>query len=159
MAEPFVGEIRIFGGNFAPIGHAFCNGQLLPIAQNTALFSLLGTIYGGDGKSTFALPNLQNSTPIHQGQGPGLSLRSIGESAGQSTETLQVSEMPSHAHLAGCDSGGGTQPSPANNMWAASAVGRTPPPYYSDATTGLVAMSPSAIGLAGGGQPDRKSVV
>lgn len=98
MSDPFVAEIRMFGGNFAPRGWAQCNGQLLPISQNTALFSLLGTYYGGDGKSTFALPNLQGSVPIGQGQGPGLSDRMLGEQAGASTVTLLTSEIPNHTH-------------------------------------------------------------
>ena len=99
MADPFVAEIRIFGFNFAPTGWALCNGQLLPISQNTALFSLLGTTYGGDGKSTFALPNLQGSAPMHPGQGPGLSLHDLGESGGTETVTLLQSEIPSHNHV------------------------------------------------------------
>jgi microcystin-dependent protein len=98
MADPFVSEIRIFGGNFAPTGWAECNGQLLPISQNTALFSLLGTFYGGDGKSTFALPNLQGSVPMGQGQGQGLSERVIGEIGGTTDVTLLVTEMPVHTH-------------------------------------------------------------
>ncbi len=99
MADPFVAEIRIFPFNFAPRGWAFCDGQLLPISQNTALFSLLGTTYGGDGKSTFALPNMQNNSPMHWGQGPGLSVRFLGESSGSSTVTLLESEIPAHTHL------------------------------------------------------------
>jgi microcystin-dependent protein len=98
MADPFVAEIRIFPFKFAPKGWAFCNGQLLPISQNTALFSLLGTTYGGDGKSTFALPNLQGSAAMHPGQGNGLSLRDLGEMSGAETVTLLVSEMPLHTH-------------------------------------------------------------
>src|SRR5437762_8674523 len=98
MSDPFVAEIRIFPFNFAPRGWAMCNGQLLPISQNTALFSLLGTFYGGDGKSTFALPNLQNSVAINQGQGPGLSLRDLGETGGEQNVTLLMTEMPSHNH-------------------------------------------------------------
>ena len=98
MANPFVAEIRIFAGNFAPKGWALCNGQLLPISQNTALFSLLGTTYGGDGKSNFALPNMQGSAPMCPGQGPGLSLRSLGEQGGTATITLLESETPAHAH-------------------------------------------------------------
>jgi microcystin-dependent protein len=96
--DPFVAEIRIFGFNFAPTGWAACNGQLLPISQNTALFSLLGTTYGGDGKSTFALPNLQGNAPMHPGQGPGLSLRDLGEMGGSETVTLLQSEIPAHSH-------------------------------------------------------------
>src|SRR3979409_2101242 len=98
MASPFVAEIRMFAGNFAPTGWALCDGQLLPISQNTALFSLLGTFYGGDGKANFALPNLQGAVPIHQGQGPGLSLYSLGETLGSDTVTLVQSEMPGHSH-------------------------------------------------------------
>ena len=96
--NPFVAEIRVFPFNFAPKGWAFCDGQILSISQNTALFSLLGTTYGGDGKSNFALPNLQGSVPIHQGQGSGLTLRSLGESGGSDTVTLLDSEMPAHNH-------------------------------------------------------------
>ena len=96
--DPFVAEIRIFPFNFAPKGWAWCNGQLLPISQNTALFSLLGTTYGGDGKSTFALPNLQGSAPMHPGQGPGLSLHDLGETGGSETVTLLESETPVHNH-------------------------------------------------------------
>jgi microcystin-dependent protein len=99
MADPFVAEIRIFPFNFAPKGWAQCNGQLLPISQNTALFALLGTTYGGDGKSTFALPNLQGLSPMHPGQGQGLSLRDLGEIGGTETVTLLVSEIPVHTHL------------------------------------------------------------
>src|SRR5256885_8841882 len=96
--DPFVAEIRIFPFNFAPKGWAFCDGQLMPISQNTALFSLLGTTYGGDGRTIFALPNLQGSAPMHPGQGPGLSLPDLGETGGSETGTLIVSEMPAHAH-------------------------------------------------------------
>jgi microcystin-dependent protein len=98
MADPFVAEIRIFPFNFAPKGWAFCDGQLLPISQNTALFSLLGTTYGGDGVSNFALPNMQGNAPMHPGQGPGLSLHDLGETSGSDTVTLLQSEMPAHSH-------------------------------------------------------------
>src|SRR6266496_5051174 len=98
MADPFLGEIRIFAGNFAPRGWAVCNGQLLAISQNTALFSLLGTTYGGDGRTTFGLPNLQGRAPMHQGQGPGLTPRTLGEQAGSQTVTLIANEMVSHNH-------------------------------------------------------------
>src|SRR4051794_17420971 len=98
MSDPFVAEIRLFAGNFAPTGWALCNGQLLPISQNTALFSLLGTFYGGDGKSTFALPNLQGSSPLGQGQGPGLSEYFLGQTGGVSAVTLLQTEMPFHSH-------------------------------------------------------------
>src|SRR5512146_999115 len=98
MSSPFVAEIRIFPFNFAPKGWALCDGQLLPLSQNTALFSLLGTTYGGDGKSTFALPNLQGSAPMHPGQGPGLSLHDLGETGGSETVSLLESEIPAHSH-------------------------------------------------------------
>ena len=98
MADPFVAEIRIFGFNFAPKGWAQCNGQLLPLSQNTALFSLVGTYYGGDGKSNFGLPNLQGSAALHPGQGPGLSLYDLGQTGGTETLTLLESEMPAHSH-------------------------------------------------------------
>src|SRR3954470_12268489 len=98
MADQFVAEIRIFPFNFAPTGWAFCNGQLMPISQNTALFSLLGTTYGGDGKSTFALPDLQGAAPMQPGQGQGLSLRDLGEMSGVESITLLTSEMPVHTH-------------------------------------------------------------
>src|SRR5580693_10634449 len=98
MADQFLGEIRAVGFNFAPFGWALCNGQVLPISQNTALFSLLGTTYGGDGKSNFALPNMQGSAPMQAGQGPGLSLRDLGETSGEQTVTLLQTEMPAHSH-------------------------------------------------------------
>src|SRR5438045_5961282 len=98
MADPFVAEIRIFPFNFAPKGWAFCDGQILPLSQNTALFALLGTTYGGDGKSNFALPNMQGNAPMHPGQGPGLSLHDLGETGGAETVTLLEAEIPAHAH-------------------------------------------------------------
>ena len=125
MADPFVAEIRIFPFNFAPKGWAFCNGQLLPISQNTALFSLLGTTYGGDGKSTFALPDLQGSAPMHPGQGQGLSLRDLGEIGGTETVTLLNSEMPVHAHGVGrASTAGGDSVLPQGCVWAQSGAGR-----------------------------------
>src|SRR3979409_537950 len=117
MSDPFVAEIRMFAGNFAPTGWAQCNGQLLPISQNTALFSLLRTTYGGDGKSTFALPNLQGSTPLHQGQGPGLSLRDLGEIGGEQNVTLLQTEMPAHSHGVQATTTN-NQTTPVNNAWA-----------------------------------------
>jgi len=98
MSEPFIAEIRIFAGNFAPRGWAFCNGQLLPVAQNTALFSLIGTTYGGDGRTTTALPNLQGRAPMHPGRGPGLTPRSLGQKGGVETITLSEAQMPNHNH-------------------------------------------------------------
>src|SRR6476660_2764102 len=105
MADPFVAEIRIFPFNFAPKGWAWCDGQLMPISQNTALFSLLGTTYGGDGKSTFALPDMQGNSPMHPGQGPGLSLYDLGETGGTETVTLLQSEIPTHTHTLNASAG------------------------------------------------------
>jgi microcystin-dependent protein len=105
MSEPFIAEIRIFAGNFAPRGWAFCNGQLLPVSQNTALFSLIGTTYGGDGRTTTALPNLQGRAPMHPGRGPGLTERRLGQKGGTETVTLTEAQMPNHTHqLAGANS-------------------------------------------------------
>ena len=98
MSEPFIGEIKLFAGNFAPRGYAFCSGQLLPISQNTALFSILGTIYGGDGRSTLGLPNLVDRVPMHPGNGPGLSSRRLGERSGTNEVTLQSANLPAHSH-------------------------------------------------------------
>lgn len=100
MTDPFVAEIRLFAGNFAPTGWAFCNGQLMSISQNTALFALIGTYYGGDGKATFALPDLRDRVPVHQGQGPGLSERHVGEAGGASRVSLTLAELPAHVHPA-----------------------------------------------------------
>jgi microcystin-dependent protein len=151
MSDQFIGEIRIFAGNFAPQGWAFCNGQIMSISQNTALFSLLGTQFGGDGKSNFALPNLAGRVPINQGQGPGLTNRSIGESAGESNVTLLSNEMPAHNHgISGRDVSGGL-PSPAGTVWGPLS-GRTPPNTYSS-TAPNATMSPQALGVAGGSQP------
>jgi microcystin-dependent protein len=113
LADPFVAEIRIFPFNFAPKGWAFCDGQILPLSQNTALFSLLGTTYGGDGKSTFALPDLQGSAPMHPGQGPGLSLHDLGETGGSETVTLLESEIPVHTHALNASQGDGTERTPS----------------------------------------------
>lgn len=146
MADPFVAEIRIFPFNFAPKGWAFCDGQLLPISQNTALFSLLGTTYGGDGKSTFALPDLQGSVPMHPGQGQGLSQRFLGEMSGTETVTLLQSEMPVHAHQAMALGVVGNQPTAAGNTWARS----TSNPYTN---TQNGQMSFSALAPSGGGLP------
>src|ERR1700732_1256602 len=118
MSNPFLAEIRIFTGNFAPKGWALCDGQLMSISQNTALFSLLGTTYGGDGKSNFALPNLQGMAPMQPGQGPGLSLRDLGETAGEQTVTLLQSEMPSHTHTLQAPVTTGTSANPSGNELA-----------------------------------------
>lgn len=125
MADPFVAEIRIFPFNFAPKGWAFCAGQLMPISQNTALFSLLGTTYGGDGKSTFALPDLQGNAPIHQGQGPGLSLYDLGQIGGEQFVTLISSEIPAHAHNVGmANAANGDSVTPVGCTWAQAPSGR-----------------------------------
>ena len=117
MSSPFVAEIRIFPFNFAPRGWAFCAGQLLPLSQNTALFSLLGTTYGGDGKSNFALPNLQGLAPLQQGVGAGLSLYDLGEQTGTETVTLLDSELPAHSHVLNADTGQANSPSPSGGLY------------------------------------------
>ena len=150
MADPFVAEIRIFGFNFAPKGWAFCNGQLLPISQNTALFSLLGTTYGGDGKSNFALPNLQGNAPMHPGQGPGLSLHDLGETGGTDTVTLLESEMPAHPHgmRASLDDANLAIPQPTRSLAKASAN------LYSISNAGGTGpLAFQGLTLAGGGLP------
>jgi microcystin-dependent protein len=149
MADPFVAEIRIFPFNFAPHGWAFCDGQLLPISQNTALFSLLGTTYGGDGKSTFALPDLQGRAPMHPGQGPGLSLYDLGQQSGDETVTLLTSEMPAHNHVLRADTvdlGDTNIPNP-NATFAQSSGGTL---YATSADTQL---GVEALGITGGSQP------
>jgi microcystin-dependent protein len=154
MASPFVAEIRIFPFNFAPTGWAFCNGQILPLSQNTALFSLLGTTYGGDGKSNFALPNLQGSAPMHPGQGPGLSLHDLGEVGGTNTVTLLQTETPSHVHTIGCDDGRTVGPrvgSPANAVLAKS-TGGTPNGYNAGGPLNQT-MNGNMVGPSGSGQP------
>ncbi|HEX3459433.1 MAG TPA: tail fiber protein [Acidimicrobiales bacterium] len=120
MSSPFLAEIRIFAGNFAPRGYAFCDGQILPISQNTALFSLLGTTYGGDGKSNFALPNLQGMAPLQQGQGPGLSFRQLGETAGETAVTLLANQIASHTHELEGSTNGGDQSTPTSTVLAES---------------------------------------
>jgi microcystin-dependent protein len=147
--DPFVAEIRIFPFNFAPKGWAWCDGQLLPLSQNTALFSLLGTTYGGDGKSNFALPDLQGRAPMHPGQGPGLSLHDLGETGGSETVTLLESEIPGHSHALMSLGAPGNRTSPINNAIARVNQGDAfvPPPAAS------VSMAPEALPPAGGDQP------
>ena len=147
MSDPFVGEIRMFGGNFAPAGWAFCNGQLMAISENEVLFNLIGTTYGGDGQSTFALPDLRGRLPVHQGQGAGLSNRILGESAGTETVTLTTQQIPIHTHPAQALAGAGNQSSPSNGVWAASGQGQ----YGVGA--GSVAMKNTLIASTGGSQP------
>jgi microcystin-dependent protein len=124
VSEPFIGQIKMFGGNFAPRGYALCDGQLLPIAQSTALFSILGTTYGGDGESTFGLPDLRGRVPLHAGTGPGLTPRNLGQSGGTETETVTVNTMPSHSHtVKGVDTIATTQAPSSNAALANTAVG------------------------------------
>ncbi len=151
MADPFVAEIRIFPFNFAPRGWAWCDGQLLPISQNTALFSLLGTTYGGDGKSNFALPDLQGRAAMHPGQGPGLSLHDLGETGGSDTTTLLESEIPAHAHAlkAATDIADVQVPSPNRSL----ARSQNANAYQSTTNANLVALAPEALAPAGGDQP------
>src|SRR5690242_18351749 len=123
MSEPFIGEIRAFGFNFPPRGWAICAGQLLPIAQNTALFSILGTSFGGDGRTTFALPDLRGNAPLHIGTGNGLTPRQLGETGGTAQVSLSLAQMPAHSHAVNCNSGVGTSYIPSNNVWASDAGG------------------------------------
>lgn len=148
MADQFLGEIRILSFNFAPAGWAFCNGQILPLSQNTALFSLLGTMYGGDGKSNFALPNLQDRAPMHPGQGPGLSLHDLGEMGGSETVTLLESEIPSHTHSLNAASLNSQSTTPTNNS-----LGRGNPVRVFSAGTPNTATGTNSIAVSGGGQP------
>jgi microcystin-dependent protein len=143
MSSPYVGEIRMFAGNFAPVGWMFCQGQILPISENETLFTLIGTTYGGDGQNTFALPNLASRLPIHQG--PGFT---IGQSGGVEAVTLTVSQIPAHSHVPSCSTAQGTQPGPGNNVWAST----SPATNYSDPPAS-VAMSPAAMQSTGGSQP------
>jgi microcystin-dependent protein len=148
MADQFLGEIRAFPFNFAPQGWALCNGALMPITQNTALFSLLGTMYGGDGRSTFGLPNLQGSAPLGQGEGPGLNDRLIGEVGGAVAVTLTIAEMPSHTHLARAQTNVGTTRSPSGKVWAESVVSHVPVLAYSTNAPDLL-MSTAVVAHAG----------
>jgi microcystin-dependent protein len=154
MAQPFVGEIRMFAGNFAPAGWAFCDGQLLPISENETLFNLIGTTYGGDGQSTFALPGLQGRVPIHMGQGSGLSNRQLAENGGTETVTLTTQQLGGHTHPALCSSGGGSPASdPSTATWQPSDSTQ----YSNAAGTGVI-----GGGLptppAGGSQPHENMI-
>ncbi len=145
MSEPFVGEVRMFAGNFAPRGWAFCDGQLLAVSQNDALFSLLGTIYGGDGRTTFGLPDLRGRIPIHAGSGPGLSPRRLGAKGGAEKVTLTVNQLPSHTHSERASNSPGTSSSPANNTLSNNLTAET---FTTDISR--VNMSSSAITNTGG---------
>jgi len=147
MADQFVGEIRVFPFNFAPDGWAMCSGQLLPIAQNTALFSLLGTQFGGNGTSNFQLPNLRGSVPINQGEGAGLTSRAMGEIGGSPTVTLTVAEIPAHSHDVACAASGNSD-GPLDAVIADSQAGNA----YA-APGAMVSMNAAAVAPAGGNQP------
>lgn len=147
--DPFLGEIRLFAGNFAPTGWALCEGQLMTIRANTALFSLLGTAYGGDGRSTFALPDLRDRVPLHHGQGPGLTERELGETGGSAAVTLLISELPPHTHPARA------LPDPAESAAPSGkslARGVNATAYAPSATPGTT-LHPGAVGMAGGSAP------
>lgn len=149
MSEPFIAEIRIFAGNFAPRGWAFCDGQLLPISQNTALFSLIGTTYGGDGRTTTALPNLQGRAPMHPGHGPGLTARRLGERGGVETVTLSEAQMPNHTHtMMAADRNGEDRPAVGRAL-ARSTGGAM---YQTDSSNNLVNLANTALPSTGGSQ-------
>ncbi|MCX4248096.1 phage tail protein [Paraliomyxa miuraensis] len=145
--EPFIGQIIMFAGNFAPRGWALCDGQLLPISQNQALFSILGTTYGGDGRTTFALPDLRGRASLHAGSGPGLTPRSLGQKSGEETVTLTVNQMPSHGHVVNAADTMANVRSPSNAVLAQEATGA-----YQNGRTD-VTMNPAMIGNSGGSQP------
>jgi microcystin-dependent protein len=149
MAEPFIGEIRMFGGNFAPQGWALCHGQLAPISQNDMLFTLIGTTYGGDGQTTFALPDLRGRFPMHMGSGAGLSPRVIGQTGGAEEVTLTIQQLPQHNHAA-IGAAGGNAVEPVGNFWSADAAGNTA--AYNNATDNSQ-MAAGAIGNAHVAQP------
>ncbi len=147
MSEPFVGEIRIFAGNFAPRGWAFCDGQLLAVSQNDALFSLLGTIYGGDGRTTFGLPDLRGRIPIHAGSGPGLSPRRLGAKSGAETVTITTNQLPSHNHTWDGNSADAQDSLPTSN-----ALAKTSADIYQETLQSAASMNPSMVGSTGGSQ-------
>ena len=152
--DPFIGEIRMFGGNFAPRGWALCNGQMLGVNQNQALFSLLGTTYGGDGNSTFGVPDLQGRVPVGQGAGAGLSRTQLGDKAGSENVTLVAAQMPTHTHAAMASTGGADKATPAGNVWA-SQTDNTGAliPAFTPSSPANATMAPQTIGAAGGNQP------
>jgi microcystin-dependent protein len=148
MSDPYVGEIRMFGGNFAPQGWLFCEGQTLAISENETLFTLIGTTYGGNGQSTFALPDLRGRVPIHQGQGPGLAPFVQGQKGGVEQVTLTTSQYPAHSHVAVASSADGTQPGPGNNYLA----GSTSVKLY-NSNPPVTALNAASVGPSGGSQP------
>jgi len=152
MSEPFIAEIRIFAGNFAPRGWAFCNGQLLPISQNTALFSLIGTTYGGDGRSTTALPNLEGRAPMHPGRGPGLTARRLGEKVGTETVTLSEAQIPSHSHTLRATTSRAAANTAPSNTASLSRSGGGDSLYQTNTSANLVDLASGAVSTAGGSQ-------
>ena len=152
MSEPFIAEIRIFAGNFAPRSWAFCNGQLLPIAQNTALFSLIGTTYGGDGRSTTALPNLKGRAPMHPGRGPGLTSRRLGQRGGVEMVSLSEAQMPSHTHTARAANTAPGDNDPGNTAYLAQGAGRFVS-LYAPSNSRLASMQSNTLANTGGSQP------
>lgn len=150
MSEPFIAEIRIFAGNFAPRSWAFCDGQLLPVSQNTALFSLIGTTYGGDGRSTMGLPDLQGRAPMHPGRGPGLTSRRLGEKVGVTTVTLTEAQIPSHSHTVRATNGSGGVPGPSSSTsFSSSGLDSL---YHTDTQTNQVDMAMETLSATGGSQ-------
>jgi microcystin-dependent protein len=152
MGSPYVGEIRMFAGNFAPAGWAFCNGGLIAISQNEALFNLIGTTYGGDGQSTFALPNLQSRAPIHVGSSSG-NAYVLGQSGGAEQITLSTAQIPSHTHAVNAVSSGASVPSPANALPGVSSSSGQPGTLQYGTGTEATNFIPSSVGATGGGQP------
>lgn len=156
MGTPYVGEIRIFGGNFPPAGWAFCDGQLMAISENETLFNLIGTTFGGDGQETFGIPDLRGRIPVHQGQGPGLSNRDLGESFGVETVTLTQTQIPTHTHSFQATTAPATATVPTGAMLATPSSPTTGYLYLSGTATGTVtnaAPAADAIGATGAGQP------
>jgi microcystin-dependent protein len=149
MADPYIGEIKLFGGNFAPQGWAFCDGSLLQISDYDALFSLIGTTYGGDGQTTFALPDLRGRLPIHQGQSPGTSNRVLGQPGGSESVTLLTAQLPSHNHTALANSSAGNADTPAGTYWSGSAT----TPQFVPGDQANTNMNSAAIGSSGQNQP------
>ena len=153
MAQPYIAEIKMFGGNFAPVNYALCNGQIIAISQNTTLFSLLGTTYGGNGQTTFALPNMQGRAPVHQGNGVGIDPVSLGEMAGETSVTLNTSNLPQHSHpISGAliaNSNPGETPA-SNTLFTNSAPNKL---YAAALGTGGLNLAPQTITMAGGSQP------
>jgi microcystin-dependent protein len=153
MSEPFIGQIMMFAGNFAPKGWAFCDGSILSIAQNTALFSILGTTYGGNGQTTFALPDLRGRVPIQPGQGPGLSPHTLGEMSGVENVTLLITNMPAHNHTLAASGAQGDSPTPEGAVPAITVDPNSQQPLNSYSASPNTTMAPTSVGLSGGSQP------